>query len=118
MKNRNVEAAESYINGLKRKDLSSVPLAPDVIFEGPLSPDKLHGAKSVIEFLSGILPMIKDVRIKQYVGDGEHLCVLWELETSTPAAIIPICEYFRVSDGLIKEMRPYYDPRPISDPTG
>ena len=71
MKNRNVEAAESYINGLKRKDLSSVPLAPDVIFEGPLSPDKLHGAKSVIQFLSGILPIIKDVRIKQHVGDGE-----------------------------------------------
>ena len=112
MKNRNVEAAESYINGLKRKDLS-VPLAPDVIFEGPLSPDKLHGAKSVIEFLSGILPIIKDVRIKQRIADGEHVCVLWELETSTPAATIPICEYFRVSDGLIKEMRPYYDPRPL-----
>jgi hypothetical protein len=113
MKNRNVEAAESYINGLKLKDLSSLPLAPDVVFEGPLSPDKLHGAKSVIEFLSGILPIIKDVRIRQTIADGEHVCVLWELETSTPAAIIPICEYFRVSDSLIREVRPYYDPRPL-----
>ena len=118
MKNRNVEAAESYINGLKRKDLSNVPLAPGVIFEGPLSPDKLHGVKSVIEFLSGVFPIIKDVRIKQHIADGEHVCVLWELETSTPAAIIPICEYFRVSDGLITEVRPYYDPRPITNPTG
>ena len=50
MKNRNVEAAESYIKGLKRKDLSNVPLASDVIFEGPLSPDKLHGVESLIEF--------------------------------------------------------------------
>ena len=39
MENRNVEAVESYLNGLKQKDLSKAPFAPDVIFEGPLSPD-------------------------------------------------------------------------------
>ena len=118
MKDQNVEAVESYLNGLKQKDLSKVPFAPDVIFEGPLSPDKLDGRQSLIEFLSGILPIVKDVRIKRRIADGEHVCVLWELETSTPPTVIPVCEYFRVSDGLIKEMRPYYDPRPITNPTG
>ena len=118
MENRNVKADESYLNGLKQKDLSKAPFAPDVIFEGPLSPDKLHGVESLIEFLSGVLPIVKDVRIKRHIDDGEHVCGLWELETSTPAVIIPVCEYFRVADGLIKEMRPYYDPHPITNPTG
>lgn len=117
MIDRNVEAVESYFDGLKRKDLSKAPFAPDVIFESPLSQDKLRGVESLTEFLSGILPIVKNVRIKRRVADGEHVCVLWELETSTPAAVIPVCEYFRVSDGLIKEMRPYYDPRPITNPT-
>jgi limonene-1,2-epoxide hydrolase len=117
MRDPNVEAAERYLNGLKQKDLSKVPFDPDVVFEGPLSPDKLHGAESLVEFLSGVFPIIKDVRVKRHIADGGHVCVLWELETSTPAAVIPICEYFRVADGLIKEMRPYYDPRPITNPT-
>ncbi len=38
MTNPNVEAVESYLNGLKNKDLSSVPFARDVTFESPLSP--------------------------------------------------------------------------------
>jgi limonene-1,2-epoxide hydrolase len=116
MKDRNLEAVESYLDGLKQKDLSKVSFAPDVIFEGPLSPDKLYGVESLTEFLSGVLPIVKEVRIKHRIADGEHVCVLWELETSTSTAVIPICEYFRVSDGLIKEMRPYYDPRPITNP--
>ena len=116
MKNSNIEAAESYLDGLKRADLSEVPFAPDVIFQGPLSPDKLHGAKSVIEFLSGVFPIIKDIRVNHCIADGEHVCVQWDLETITPAATIPILEYFRISDGLIRELRPYYDPRPITNP--
>jgi hypothetical protein len=31
----NVNAVESYINGLKNKDLNNVPFAPDVTFESP-----------------------------------------------------------------------------------
>ena len=118
MNSRNVEAAESYLNGLRRKDLSRVPFAPDVVFQSPLSADKLHGAEALVGFLSGVFPVIKDVRIKRSFADGEHVCVLWELETSTPAAVIPVCEYFRVADGLIKELRPYYDPRPLTNPAG
>jgi hypothetical protein len=82
MKNRNVEAAKSYLDGLNRKDLSNAPLAPDVTFEGPLSPHKLIGPKPVIEFLSGVFPIIKDVRIKQHIADGgSHLCrSIWSKE--------------------------------------
>ena len=49
-----VAAVERYLNALKQKNLAEVPFAPDVVFEGPLSP-KLTGAEAVKEFLNGIL---------------------------------------------------------------
>lgn len=116
MNTRTVQAVEHFLNALKRKDLSDVPLAHDVVFEAPLSPGKLHGIDSIKEFLDGVFPIVKDIRIKQFIAEGEHVCALWELETSTPPAVIPVCEYFRVAGGLIKEIRPYYDPRPITNP--
>jgi hypothetical protein len=91
MENRNVEAVESYFNGLKQRDLSKVPFAPDVIFEGPLAPDKLHGVESLIEFLSGVLPIVKDVRIKRHIADGEHVCVLWNSRRALRRVLLTAC---------------------------
>ncbi|QQS48221.1 MAG: nuclear transport factor 2 family protein [Acidobacteriota bacterium] len=116
MKNDHIAAAESYVLSLRDKDLSRVPLAEDVVFKGPLNADELRGASALREFLNGILPIIKDARINFSFSDGEHVCVLWELETVQPAAVIPICEYFRVVDGKLKEVKPFYDPRPITGP--
>jgi hypothetical protein len=116
MKNANIAAAESYVLGLKNKDLSRLALAEDVVFKGPLNADELHGAAALREFLNGILPIVKDARIHLSFAEGDHVCVLWELETIQPATVIPICEYFRVVDGKLKEVRPYYDPRPITGP--
>ena len=116
MENANIAAAESYVLGLKNKDLSRIPLAEEVVFKGPLNADEIRGAAALREFLADILPIVKDARIHRSFAEGEHVCVLWELETTQPAAVIPICEYFRVVDGKLKEVRPYYDPRPITDP--
>ena len=65
-----VAAVERYFNALKQKNLAEVPFAPDVVFEGPLSP-KLTGAEAVKEFLNGILPEVQDVRIHRHIVDGE-----------------------------------------------
>jgi limonene-1,2-epoxide hydrolase len=116
MKDQNITAAESYVLGLRDKDLSRVLLADNVIFKGPLADAELHGAAALKEFLSGIFPLVKTARILRSFASGEHVCVMWELETTTPAATIPICEYFRVEDGRLVEVRPYYDPRPLTNP--
>lgn len=116
MKNDQIAAAESYVLSLRDKDLSRVPLAEDVVFKGPLSADEICGASALRDFLNGILPIIKDARIHLSFSDGEHVCVLWELETIQPPEVIPICEYFRVVDGKLKEVKPFYDPRPITGP--
>ena len=33
-----IAIAEAYLNGLAKKDLSNVPFAADITFEGPLVP--------------------------------------------------------------------------------
>ena len=105
-----VAAVERYFNALKQKNLAEVPFAPDVVFEGPLSP-KLTGAEAVKEFLNGILPEVQDVRIHRHIVDGEYVATVFDFETRF--GVIPICDTFRVVNGQLTEIRPFFDPRPI-----
>ena len=67
-RSENIAVVESYLNGLARKDLSSVPFAPGITFEGPLMP-KLAGRETIVGFLTSILPFIRGIEIKQHIVD-------------------------------------------------
>ena len=109
-------AAESYIlEGIKNKDLSNVPLDPNVIFKGPLNESPLRGVDALRAFLENLYPVIEDARLKHHVCFGDEVCIEWELDISDPPATIPILEYFRLAGGLLVEIRPYYDPRPVTN---
>lgn len=113
MGNSNIEIVECYIHGLRDKDLSKIPFAPDVVFEEPLTPT-LVGAEAVLAYLPNVFPIIKDVHIKKHISDGEYVATIWEAET--PMGMIPLCECFRIVDGQIKQISAYFDPRPITNP--
>lgn len=107
-----VIAAEQYLRGLRDKDLRDVPFAPDVTFESPLTA-MLAGPAAVVTFLTGLFPAIKDVRITREIVEGEFIAVMFDLDTVF--GVIPVFDCIRVKNGLIQEMRPYYDPRPITE---
>lgn len=107
-----IATAESYLRGLRDKDLRAVPFAPGVTLESPLTP-KLTGVGPVVAFLTGLFPAIKDVRITRVIADGEFVAVMFDLDTIF--GVIPVFDYIRVANGLIQETRPYYDPRPITE---
>jgi hypothetical protein len=111
--NPNIAVVESYLLGLKRKDLSQVPFAPEVTFESPLSP-KIVGGPAVIEFLTGLFPAIIDIRIKRHISEGDFVATEFDFETTF--GVIPVFDCFQVSNGLLRQIRPYYDPRPITSP--
>lgn len=104
------EIAERLFQGLNSKDLSHVPFAPDVVFESPITP-KLSGIKSVMEFLEGVLSVIKGAHLKDCKVEGEYVTVRFQLDTVY--GLIPASDCMRVADGQIKELHPYYDPRPL-----
>jgi glyoxylase I family protein len=107
------QAALSYFAGLRTGALETIPFADDVRFESPLTP-AIQGAGAVQEFLRGVLPAIRDVRVLQVIADGDHVAVRFDLDTIH--GVIPAFDFFHVVNGQIIEARPYYDPRPLVVP--
>jgi Domain of unknown function (DUF4904) len=101
---------EAYIDGYKSGDYGKVRFAADVTFEGPLTNGKIVGKPAVQRFLSNA--HAKDVRVKRQIIDGQFACVLADFE-STEGIVVPFCEFFRIRNGEISEIRPYFDPRPF-----
>ena len=101
---------DAYVNGYKTGDWGKkVRFTADVTFEGPLK-GPIRGESEVRTFLSSV--RAKDVRVKRQIIDGEFACVLGDFET-TEGTLVPFCEFFRIKDGEIAEIRPYFDPRPL-----
>jgi limonene-1,2-epoxide hydrolase len=115
MKSPNVETVEKYLNALKAKDVSAMPLASDVIFEDPLTAT-LTGPEALHEFFATAFTILNDVHIERHISEGEYVATEWVAETTVGR--IPIFEWFRVVDGQIKHIKVYLDPRPITNPQG
>ena len=112
--NANVEVVEAYFSGLRDKNVDGVPFAPAIRFEGPLGPP-MERAEDVREFLRGVFPIIKGVRVQQMLSEGEYVAARFVLDTVYGE--IPAFDWFHIVDGAIVEARPYYDPRPITSQT-
>ena len=108
-RSENIAVVESYLNGLACKDLSSVPFAPDMTFEGPLMP-KLAGRETIVGFLTSILPLIRGIEIKQHIVDGDYVATVFDMETINGVDhVIDLC---LVVGGELKEVRAFYYPSP------
>jgi SnoaL-like domain len=106
-RSENIAAVESYLNGLASKDLSGVPFAPGVTFEGPRMP-KLEGREAIIGFLTSILPFIRGIEIRQHIVDGDYVATVFDMETANGVDhVVDVC---LVVDGLLTEVRAFYYP--------
>jgi limonene-1,2-epoxide hydrolase len=103
---------EAYAGAMKTGDYSNVRFTSDVTFSGPLISGAIVGEAQVTAFLLKVSQGVKDVRVKRHVIDGEFACVIADLETKE-GDVVAFCEFFRVVDGRIAEIRPYFDPRPL-----
>jgi hypothetical protein len=79
------------------------------------------GRESVIEYVLSMLPGVDDVKLEPHMTGGDYVAALWEAQTVW--GTVPICSVFRISDGLIQEVRraflrslsfaSFWDPRPV-----
>jgi hypothetical protein len=106
-----VSVAESYVDGLGSGDFSKVPFADDVSYESPLSP-RTQGQET-IDFLSGLFPIMRGAEIIQHIVEGEYVATVFVLHT--PNGSTHIFDKFRVVDGKLKEINPYYDPSVLNE---
>jgi hypothetical protein len=105
-----VKLLDAYIGGYTTGDYANVRFAADVRFEGPLTNGRILGKAAVQKFVSSV--RAKDVRVKRQIIDGHVACVLADFETAE-GIVVPFCEFFRIENGEITEIRPYFDPRPL-----
>ncbi len=97
---------------MKTGDYSNVHFASDVTFLGPLTNGPITGEVQVKAFLLKVSAGVKAARVKRQVIDGEFACVIADLVTKE-GNVVPFCEFFRIVDARIAEIRPYFDPRPL-----
>jgi limonene-1,2-epoxide hydrolase len=110
MKEENIKVVKSYLNALRKKDLTLAPLGDSLQFENPIA-GKNTGAENFKAFLAGFLLAINDLRVIQHVCEGEYIVTLWEADTVF--GTISVLEKFRVQDKKITESLSFFDPRPI-----
>lgn len=100
---------EKYLRGLEGKDISTVPFAADITFEGPRV-GKLIGRDAVIGFLTSILPAVKRVQIKQHIVEGDFVATVFQMETIY--GVDQVFDRILVRDGELKEIHSFYYPQP------
>ena len=103
---------DAYTQAMKTGDYSRVRFTSDVTFLGPLTKGPIVGEAQVKDFLRKVSTDVGDVRVKRQIIDGEFACVIAVLETKK-GTVVPFSEFYRVVDGRIAEIRPYFDPRPL-----
>jgi hypothetical protein len=103
-----VAVVDAYLNCFLTKDLSKVRFADDVTFEGPRMP-KLVGKQNVIGFLKTILPMIKSIRLKQHIVEGDYVATVFDMETIN--GVDHVFDRIQVVDEEIKGIQVFYYPQ-------
>lgn len=106
-------AIQAYFDGLNRKDISAVPFAPDAVFSTPMIPEPIRGEAAVRRFVESTLPGFTGTQVERHIVDGEHAFTLFRINWPQRGGSIPSSDYFYVVDGRIKEIRVYFDPRPL-----
>jgi hypothetical protein len=105
-----IGVVDRYFKGLIDKDLTSVPFAANISFEGPLMP-KLTGRDTILGFLNSILPMIKGNQVKQHIVDGDYVVTVLDMETVNGVDhVVDVC---LIVNGEIAEVRVFYYPTQV-----
>lgn len=102
---QNIIAVEAYLDCFTNKDPFYVPFAEDVTFEGPRMPT-LTGKRTRLAFLTHILPMVKDIQLKQHIAEGDYVATIFDMETID--GVDHVCDQIHIVDGKIKAIHAFY----------
>jgi hypothetical protein len=109
-----VATVEAYLDCFASKDLSRVAFAEDVTFEGPRMP-KLTGRQVIQGFLTSILPMVKGIKLKQHIVEGDYVATLFDMETMN--GVDHVFDRIHIVNGEIKGIHAFYYPQETPEVT-
>jgi len=110
-----IEILNSYFNGLRTGQISSIPMTEDVSFLGPSVDEIILGKKAVSEHLSNVAKRFvgSEFKIKEHSINGNSAYFYFDIVMNNGELIVPIVDFFELEEGKIKKIRPYFDPRPF-----
>ena len=107
-----IDLITRYLNALTTGDFSNELFTPDVSLFTPFMETPVTGKGAVIGALKEISQGVADIKILRFVVEGEFACAIIEFKSKN-GVTVEMCDVYRVSDGKLAEMRPYFDPRPL-----
>jgi ketosteroid isomerase-like protein len=117
-----LRAIDAFLKGLTTNDVEKMPFAEDIVLTSPLDPEHpLIGKGAAIQFLkTRVFPSIpvRRAEVERHIVDGDCVGTLWKATfapTQGREVVVSIFDFFRIADGKIKELRPYFDPKPLKD---
>jgi ketosteroid isomerase-like protein len=87
-------------------------LHDDVSFQGPI--DAFDNAEAYLAALRGLSQIVNGAEQQHVFVDGDDVCVIYDLITSTPAGSSPTAEWYHLRDGKISSVRVFFDARPFA----
>jgi hypothetical protein len=85
----------------------------EMIFVGPLG-----AARGADEYLAGVgrlSEIVTGARTQRTFVDGDDVCVVYDLVTTTPAGIVPTVAWYQVKQGRVASLRVFFDPRLLAE---
>jgi hypothetical protein len=111
MREQVLRVVQTYIDAVRRNDAGSLPLHPEITFEGPLG--RYEGIGAFVQGLADFVPVLNGIKVLHLTADDDTCAAVLEIDSIFGA--IPFLEYFEVKEGKIVSIRAYYDPRPVLD---
>jgi hypothetical protein len=111
---RSAELAVLWIESWVRMDMDWLrqQLAPDFVHTSPFG--RFEDRDS---YLDAVEPMARksvvDLKVKEVIADGSQAAV-W-FENKTPEGVVDSCDWVRVENDQIKEIRSFYDAAKIRE---
>jgi ketosteroid isomerase-like protein len=108
MKERSAELAVLWIEAWIKMDMTWLRqrLAPDFVHVSPFG--RFEGRDS---YLAAVEPMARksvvELTVKDVIASGNQAAV--RFENRTPKGVVESCDWVRVENDLIKEIRSFYD---------
>jgi SnoaL-like protein len=84
----------------------------DMTFQGPF--DSFAKPEPYIEALKKLHSIVKGVHVHKMFVEGDDACLLYDMETNSPAGTAFIAEWLHVRAGKVASIRAVFDARPFA----
>ena len=107
-----IDLITRYFNVLTTGNSGDELFTPDVTLFTPFMEAPITGKDAVIGALKEISQGVDNIKILRFVVEAEYACALIEYRNKD-GIVVEMCDAYRISNGKLAEMRPYFDPRPL-----